>query len=319
MKRHLISHIWFLLLFAATAMAVSAQQFAMPRPSQWASTAQRVGITDITVVYSRPAVKGRPIFGDPPKAMAERAKGEATLDNQNERQRGEPIVPYDHVWRTGANEATQFIVTSDLTINGQALAAGKYSLHTIPDKNEWTIIFNSDAGQWGSFKYDPAKDVLRVRAKPEVMKDNQELLSFTFDPVTETSAQVNIRWERVRVPFTVGVDSVGITMAKARQSLETAKADDWRARYLVGDYAVQHKLNDEGMTLLNEALRIVDESIRSNETYGNLAGRANILFALGRLDEGFAAADKAIAFGKANKADTSFLEKRVADVKAAKK
>src|SRR5438552_19055932 len=124
------------------------------RPSQKASVMQTVGVTDITITYSRPPVKGRIIFADAPATMESRAKGEATLDNQNERKPGEPIVPYNHVWRAGANEATLFQVTDDVLINGQPLKAGSNSMHTIPGKDEWTIIFNNDPGQWGSFSYD---------------------------------------------------------------------------------------------------------------------------------------------------------------------
>jgi hypothetical protein len=305
-----------LILVLMSAILVNAQ-FRMPRPSQWASVTQTVGVTDITINYSRPAVKGRKIWGDPPKDSY--APGEKTLDDQYKRPEGMAIVPYGHVWRTGANEATQFVTTSEVTINGQKLPSGKYSLHTIPGKDEWTIIFNSDAGQWGSFSYDAAKDVLRVKAKPEMVKDSQELLSYTFDPVTDISAQVNIRWERLRVPFTVGVDSVSIAMEKARAAVAAAKPDDWRIRYNVGSYAFDHRLKDEGTKLLTDALAIVDAGIATKETWGLLNGRANILLELGRKDEGFAAADTAITFGKANKADTSALEKRVADIKASKK
>ena len=163
------------MLFVA-ALAANAQ-LRLPRPSQGASVTQTIGVTDITINYSRPPVKGRTIFADAPATMASRAKGEATLDDQNKRQAGEPIVPYGHVWRTGANEATQFVITDDVLINGQKLPAGKYSLSTIPGKDEWTIIFNSDAGQWGSFTYDETKDVLRVKTKPQWVSDNQELIA----------------------------------------------------------------------------------------------------------------------------------------------
>jgi hypothetical protein len=295
--------------------AVSAQ-LRLPRPSQAASVKQTVGVTDITITYSRPGVKGRKIWGDAPKDAY--ATGEATLDNQYKRPQNMPIVPNGHVWRTGANEATQFTVADDCLINGQKLAAGSYSLHTIPGKDEWTIVFNGTANQWGSFSYDPAKDTLRVKAKPQTVKDSQEWMLFTIDPVTDTTATVNIRWEKLRVPFTVTVDSVGLTMTKARTVLAAAKADDWRIRYQLGSYAYENKLTDEGMRLLNDALRIVEDSIKTKETYGNLAARANILLEMGRKDEGLAAADKAIARGKSDKADTASLEKRVADVKAGK-
>jgi hypothetical protein len=316
MKRHLISYVALATLVIFCAELAMAQQLMLPRPSQAASVMQRIGLTDITIIYSRPAVKGRKIWGDPPADTY--AKGAATLDNQYKRPEGMPIAPNGHVWRTGANEATQFIVTDDVMINGQKLAAGKYSLHTIPGKDEWTIIFNSDAGQWGSFSYVPAKDVLRVKTKPQWVKDNQELLMYSFDPVSDNTATVNIRWEKIQVPFTVTVDAVGVAMAKARPLIAAAKPDDWRIRYSVGSYAVDNKLTDEGMKLLTDALQIVEQSIATKETYGNLAARANILLEMGRKDEGFTAADKAIARGKAEKADTSALEKRVADLKGSK-
>src|ERR1041384_7512802 len=90
-------------------------------PSPKASVTQSIGVTDITIAYSRPAMKGRPIFAAAPASMEERAKGEATLDNQNERKPGEPIVPFNHVWRAGANDTTTFQVTDDVLINGQPL------------------------------------------------------------------------------------------------------------------------------------------------------------------------------------------------------
>src|SRR5438105_6275294 len=201
-----------ILIAIGSAAYVSAQQPPLAikpiRPSQKASVMQTIGVTDITISYSRPPVKGRTIFADAPQSMEARAKGEATLDNQNERKPGEPIVPYNHVWRAGANEATMFQVTDDVLINGQPLKAGTYSMHTVPGKDEWTIIFNNDAGQWGSFTYDDKKDALRVKTKPQAVSDSQEWLQYTFDPVTETSAQVNLRWERLRVPFTVEVKEI---------------------------------------------------------------------------------------------------------------
>src|SRR3954469_3572547 len=177
-------------------VASGSAQLRLPRPSQKASVMQTLGVTDVTITYSRPAVKGRPIFGE----VAEKdnyAKGESTLDDQYKRPAGMPIVPYGHVWRTGANEATQFVITDDVLINGQKLAAGSYSLHTIPGKDEWTIVFNGAANQWGSFDYDPAKDTLRVKAKPQWLNTSEEWLTYSFDPVSEDSAQVNIRWEKV--------------------------------------------------------------------------------------------------------------------------
>ncbi|MEO8648876.1 MAG: DUF2911 domain-containing protein [Acidobacteriota bacterium] len=199
--------------FLLTPTLVSAQ-LRLPRPSQKASVMQTIGVTDLTITYSRPGVKGRTIWGDAPKDAY--AQGEATLDDQYKRPEGMPIVPYGHVWRTGANEATQFVITDDATINGQKLAAGSYSLHTIPGKDEWTIVFNGTANQWGSFSYDPAKDTLRVKAKPQWVTENQEWLAYSIEPVTDNSANVNIRWEKVKVPFTVEINVSAVAIARAK-------------------------------------------------------------------------------------------------------
>jgi hypothetical protein len=306
------SYISFLpLLFTLCAAGYGSAQVQVPRPSQKASVMQRIGVTDITITYSRPGVKGRTIWGD---ALPEQAnvKGEATLDNQNVRPKGAPIVPWGHVWRAGANEATTFVITDDVLVNGQKLPAGSYSLHTIPTKDEWTIVFNGTANQWGSFDYDPAKDTLRIKAKPQMVADNQEWLMYSFDPVTDNSAQVNIRWEKISVPFTVEVkDVTALAMKKVRDAVAAAKPDDWRTPLQAANYALQNKNTEEGMAWL-------DQSIKVKETFQNLSTKSQALFAAGKKDEALAVAEKAIARGKADKVDTTNFEKRVADMKAGK-
>src|ERR1044072_7115764 len=165
-------------LFALSTFAQA--QLRTPRPSQKASVMQTLGVTDLTITYSRPGVKGRKIWGDPPAGAA---AGTATPAAARARAKDAVIVPYGHVWRAGANEATTFTTTDDVLINGQPLKAGTYSLHTIPGPTEWTIIFNGDPGQWGSFTYDEKKDVLRVKAKPQPAAEVQEWLAFQIDPV----------------------------------------------------------------------------------------------------------------------------------------
>src|SRR5215475_6881018 len=279
------------------------------RPSQKASVMQTIGVTDITITYSRPAVKGRTIFADAPASMEARAKGEATLDNQNERKPGEPIVPYNHIWRAGANEATTFQVTDDVLINGQPLKAGIYSLQAIPGKNEWTIIFNNDAGQWGSFTYDSKNDALRVKTKPQPVSENQESLVYTFDPINENSATVNIRWEKVRAPFTVEVKDVkALWRAKADALIAANPTNELLPLQVAQTYA-----NDKNW---DEALKFVDQSIKVKETFRNLSAKTNILWAAGRKEEALKVGDTAIAKGKADNANTAAFEKRVADMKA---
>ena len=305
----------FAVLFVLSGALIASAQIRTPRPSAKASVMETIGVTDVTITYSRPGVKGRTIWGDPLPEQAA-TKGEATLDDQNVRPKGAPIVPWGHAWRTGANEATQFVVTDDVFINGQKLPAGSYSLHTIPTHDEFTIIFNSIANQWGSFNYDPAKDTLRVKVKPEWSEHSKEWLEYWIDPVSDTSAQVNIRWEKVRVPFLVEVKDVqGLTMQKARASVAAAKADDFVTPLQAANYALQNKLSVE------EAIGWLDRSIKIKETIGNLGLRARVLAEQGKTTEAIAAGERAIQVGKdakANPAQIANMEKLVAEWKAKK-
>jgi hypothetical protein len=315
-KRSLVFLLALMLVVVCATQYASAQAppaVQTPRPSQKASVMQRIGVTDLTITYSRPGVKGRKIWGE--ALPSQQAKGEATLDDQNVRPKDAPIVAWGHAWRTGANEATQFVVTDDVLINGQKLPAGSYSLHTVPNKEEWTIIFNSAANQWGSFSYDAAKDTLRVKVKPELVNENQEWLAFSFDPVTDNSAQVNLRWEKVRVPFKVEVPDVkALTIQKARAAVTAAKPDDWRTPWQAANYVISSDEkggNAEGMGWL-------EQSIKVKETFQNLSTKARVLAAQGKTQEAIATGEKALVLGKEAKANTADLEKRLADWKAKK-
>jgi hypothetical protein len=301
----------FLILLGATfATAQQPQaQYKPLYPSQKASVMQTIGVTDVTITYYRPAIKGRTIFAEAPPSMETRAKGDATLDNQNERKPGEPIVPYNHVWRAGANDATVFQVTDDVLINGQPLKAGTYSLEAIPGKDDWTIIFNNDSGQWGAFTYDSKKDALRVTAKPKTVQESQELLAYNFDPVTANTATVNLRWEKVSVPFTVEVKDVkAVWRARTDALIAANPANEVFPLQAANTYA-----NDKNW---DEALKYVDQSIKTKPTFRNLSAKANILHNAGRKEEALAAADQAIAKGKADSVDTTAFEKRVAGWKS---
>jgi len=287
---------------------------------------QTVGVTDITIIYSRTAVKGRTIWGDVPANKLSTIKtalgatataGEATLDGAPGAGKDFPLEPNGHVWRAGANEATQFIVTDDVLVNGQPLKAGTYSLHAIPGRDEWTIVFNGDAGQWGSFTYDAKKDVLRVKAKPQTVAENQENLIYTFDPVTDNTAQVNIRWEHILVPFTVQVRDVkALAVEKMRVAVAAAKPDDWRTPLQAANYVYQNNLSNT-----DEAWQWLDRSIKIKETFANLYTKARVLAGQGKNSDAVATAERALQLAKApdsgvSPANTADLEKRMADWKA---
>lgn len=311
---YLPSLVFLLLVFGSAQYALAQPPPFVPRPSQKAAVMQKIGVTEITITYSRPGVKGRTIWGDPLPEQAA-TKGEATLDNQNIRPKDAPIVPWGHAWRTGANEATQFVVTDDVLINGQKLPAGSYSLHTIPTKDEWTIIFNSVANQWGSFDYDAAKDTLRVKVKPEWGEHSKEWLEYWIDPINDNSAQVNIRWEKVRVPFTVEVkDVTALALQHARAAVAAAAPDDWNTPLQAANYALSVPEKADAA----EATRWLEQSIKVKETYQNLAAKARMLAGQGKTAEAISFGEKALVLAKAAKANTSNLEKNLTEWKAKK-
>jgi Protein of unknown function (DUF2911) len=322
---HRLSSLVAAALLALAAFAVaSAQQppvkVRLPQASQSATVSQTVGVTDITITYHRPAVKGRPVWGDVPAAKLATLKtatgqpaasGEATLDGADGSGKDYPLVPYGHVWRAGANEATKFTVTDDVLVNGQKLPAGSYSLHAIPGKDEWTIIFNKTADQWGSFRYDEKQDALRVKAKPAWVSESQENLSYEIPQMTANTAQVVIRWEKIAVPFTVEVPDVNaVAMAKINAQI-AANPNDWQIPLAVGNaYFNDDKFED--------AMKWVEQSIKVKETFQNLATKSQLLFYMGKKQEAITVGDQAVARGKADGADTTRFEKRLADLKAGK-
>lgn len=181
-----------LAMLVGSPNTLSAQGGKKVRPSLKASVSQTIGVdTEITIVYSRPGVKGRTIWGDlVPWGLA---PGNKYSDNK----------PYP--WRAGANESTTFEVSKDVLINGQKLAAGKYSLHMIPAENaEWTVMFNTVSDTWGSYKYDESKDALRIKVKP-VEAPHQEWLTYGFEDLAGTEATAYMHWEKVKIPFKVAV------------------------------------------------------------------------------------------------------------------
>lgn len=304
----------------ALASIAAAQRLQVPQVSQKASVMQRIGLSEISVVYSRPAVKGRKVYGDWPTEV----KGEATLDNQNARPKDAPLVPWGHVWRAGANEATVFEATDDVQINGQPLAAGRYLLAAIPTKEgDWTIIFNKDADQWGAFSYDTAKDVLRVKTKSQLATDSQELLTYLIDAASEDTATVTLRWEKVAVPFTVKVpDVTAKALARLRTTVAAAKPEDFATPLSAAGFARNNKALDDANKWVDQALKAIDMSIAAKPNFANTARKANVLFQAGRTQEAIAAGEKAVAIGKADSTvkptDIAPLEKRIADAKAPK-
>ncbi len=283
-RRALIS-----LLLAAVAPALAAlparAELTLPRPSPKATVSQTVGVTDFTVSYSRPGVKGRRIWGG--------------------------LVPYDQVWRTGANEATTFQCSDEVTIGGKTLPAGTYAVYTSPTPSEWTVIFSTDKEAWGSFEYTAAHDVLRFTEKPKVAP-HQEWMSFSFENLGTEGCDLVLRWENVAVTVPIHVETVAKAMANIQAAMGTLAADDWRTPYRAAQFCFNANVHTE------QGLTWAEKSIATKGTYQNLSLLADMQMKMGRKKEAIAAAEKAIAAAKADpdKPSTEATEKKLSEWKS---
>lgn len=272
----------FPLVLAAAALAAPAfAQFEAPQPSPKATLAQRVGLTDVTISYSRPSVKGRAIW--------------------------DALVPLDKPWRTGANQATTITFSDDVTVEGQKLAAGTYSIVTIPGKDEWTVIFNNDTKLWWETQYDEAKDALRVKAKPQAA-EMVETLHIGFPSIGASSAVLAIEWEKVRVPVTIGVDVDG----KLKKALAAVEASAWQSPLATARYYFEQAGNRP------EGWKYLDKSIAANRNWANVARKARFHAEEGKLAEAVKAGEEALALAKADpaKPNVTAFEKAVGEWKA---
>ncbi|HKI78755.1 MAG TPA: DUF2911 domain-containing protein [Ignavibacteriaceae bacterium] len=186
--RYLFFLVTFLLLGSISNAQTKDEILAgKMRVSPKASVSETVGFTKISIEYSRPGVKGRKIWGS--------------------------LVPYNKVWRAGANEATTITFSTNVIVGGKKLLKGTYSFFVIPAKDQWTLIFNKVADQWGAFTYNEAKDAIRVKVKPVANSCWQELLAYTFDKIDVESVGekntvfVNLVWEKLKIPFKVTVST----------------------------------------------------------------------------------------------------------------
>tara|TARA_B110000459_G_scaffold203183_1_gene258645 strand:+ start:1964 stop:2830 length:867 start_codon:yes stop_codon:yes gene_type:complete len=278
-----------LLVFVTTTNAVAQE---MPQPSPAAKVEQRIGLTDVTVEYSRPSVKGRKIFGE--------------------------LVPNDVTWRTGANKNTLITFTDDVKIGGQSLAAGTYSVFTIPsEKNpEWTVMFNSVTDGWGEGKYDKANDVVTVSAEPKTIA-KQESMLFSFDNLTDKTGDLVLAWDVVAISIKIEVE----VEKKAWENIKTAMAeatDENKASIYrnAAKYAVATEMQ------LKEGLGWINESIKAKEYWYSYWVKADVQHAMGDNKGAITSAENAIKLGEAGAKESGKLfvykeklEKAIADFK----
>ena len=256
----------FCLIVTAAFSAAQAQSLVLDLPlrSQYAEVTQRIGVTTITIKYSRPLVNERKIWGG--------------------------LVPYGKVWRTGANTNTTISFSDPVIIQGKPLERGTYGLHTIPNDGEWTIIFSKNSTSWGSFTYDQAEDALRVNVKPKPA-DVHNALTFEFDDLQPNRATVALKWEKIEVPFTVAVDVREAVRASLRKQFRTLSRYTWISWNDAANYLLAEKID------LNDALAYAEKSIENEDRFENEITKSKVLTALNRQSEAAAVQKKALDLG----------------------
>ena len=252
----------FILGFLAASLALAANASAqfkngaqatelnIPTISQHAVVTQRIGLTDVTINYHAPLVGGRKIWGT-------------------------PAVPYDKVWRAGANQNTTISFSDDVSIEGKPLAAGTYGLHMIPTADQWTIIFSKNSTSWGSFSYDEKEDALRVQVKPHDA-EFRESLAYTFDDIKPDSALATLRWEKLAVPFRVSTDVKTTTFRSIKNQLRNTGGFSWAGYDEAANWCLDNNYE------LEQGLKWEDTSIQNEDRFENNLNKSEILTALGK-------------------------------------
>ena len=242
----------------ALQLSVANAQLQLPQPSPKASVMQQVGLTDITIDYSSPAVKGRTIWGG--------------------------LVPFDKVWRAGANAATKITFSKDVTIEGAAVSKGSYSIFMIPSSAAWTVIINKDANA-SEESYKQENDVVRFNVTPTNVA-SRERLQYSFSDFTEESTSVNMEWEKIRVSFKVVLS----TSKQAVENIDKTLGSTW-AQY---NNAARYYFDQKDY---NKALEYVNLSLTLQNHWFNNWVKAQILAAKGMTKDAYAYATKAKELG----------------------
>jgi hypothetical protein len=221
-------------LLASGGGVSAAAPVELPRPSPVASVFEKIGTARLTVTYSRPAVKGREIWG--------------------------ALVPWGQVWRLGANDATTLEISEDAKVAGRDLKAGTYALFAIPTKGSWTIVVNAQAKQWGAYFRDPKKDVMTFDVTPSP-GPHQEWLEFRLSPESAKSLRVEMAWANLRLSFLVEVDVNGIVW----KNLDAARAAAGPKDYV--DFYQSARFARETGERKTEAMGWLDEGMKRGDSF----------------------------------------------------
>jgi len=258
--------ILFVLLLIGSISSSFAQQIQMPQASPTAKIAQQVGLSDVTVDYSRPSTKGRKIFGE--------------------------LVPFGQVWRTGANGATLLTFSTDVMISGKNVPAGQYALYSIPGKSEWTMILSKNTKLWGAIGYNESDDLIRFNATPNKLSRNYETMEITFADMTDTGANLSIKWETTRVDFRIETEVDEIVMAQIQELVIDSETENPGLLYSAANYYYTNKKD------MNQAYAWISKSVESDKKYWTVHLKAKIEATLGMKSEAIASAKESMALAK---------------------
>ena len=269
-------------IFSACTELLNAQ--FVPQPSPWSETEQMVGLAKVSVVYSRPSMKGRKIFGD--------------------------LVPFDEIWRTGANAATKITFDDPLVINGGKIEPGAYSLYTIPGKTSWTIILNKNTGSWGTGGYDTKDDVVRMQVTPTNIPTT-ETFTIDFSDLGDGTANLNLYWENTKV--TIGIQNDYHEKALANIKDAIAEADGTYGTYEgAAEYYLDNNLDKE------QAFIWAKKSVDMNAKYWNTYTLSRAYAAKEMYKEAMDMAQQSLTLAQNAKSKTyvEMNEKNIADWKS---
>lgn len=277
----------FLTLLSTTLLlsTIDAQLTTLPDGgNKKAMVAERIGITDVTINYNRPGVKGREgkIWGQLiPVGFNDLGFGTSKA------------AP----WRAGSNENTTIEFSNDVKIEGQTLAAGKYVFFVAYDPNECTLIFSKNSTSWGSFFYDDKEDALRVKVKPVALDKSVEWLKYEFTDQTENSATIALQWEKLSIPFKVEVDYIKTQLESFRRELRSEKNFNpgWQSFVQAAQFTANRNVDlEEGLSWANRA---ISEPFVGQANFETLSTKANVLSKLGRDKEADSVMKQALPLG----------------------
>jgi len=242
---------------------------------------ERIGITDVTIHYDRPGVKGR----------ENKVWGQLVQAGYNDLGFGNTKTA---PWRAGANENTTIEFSTDVKIEGQPLAAGKYGFFIAYDPNECTLIFSKNSSSWGSFFYDEKEDALRVKVKPVATNNSVEWLKYEFTNETDNSATVALQWEKLMIPFKVEVDLQATQLASFRSELRTDKGFLWETWAQAAQWCVDNNTNLEQALLWSDTA--TSRNFGGDHSFQSWSTKAQVLNKLGRTAEADATMKKALPY-----------------------